>query len=258
MKYLSILFILFSGVLRAQQEDVPSSFLGLNGELKAGDVKDKYQQVDFSELWTRTVNYQVKGMIGENHQRIRIALTSISQNLDQVFEYLVLGKSKVKTNICNFSGTIRIDSILELKEMHYGVDSVYKDSGIVAQGVVFATYEFKESLQEEHSGVFKGQCISKWYINYAGELNYDDIEVISDAYMNNAFIGTWTHYGSINSKVCTWADYRIPFSADDFDRGAAEFSPSEKYYKFGWEQHQKAWLYNNEEAKKKELEEWWR
>ena len=38
---------------------------------------------------------------------------------------------------------------------------------------------------------------------------------------------------SINStrkeKICNWADYRVPITNRDFDIGAGEFSPSEKY-----------------------------
>ena len=43
-----------------------------------------------------------------------------------------------------------------------------------------------------------------------------------------------------------------------FDIGAAEFSPSEKYYDKGWENCQKAWLYGDNIAKKEELNEWWK
>lgn len=197
-------------------------------------------------------------MIGLNHQRIRIALTFISQNPNVAFKYSVVGKSKVKTNISDFRGIIRIDSVLEVSQMHYGVDDMHKDSSIIAQGIVFATYEFKESPKQKHSGVFNGQLMTKWYINSKGELKYDNIQSMSDGFMNNTFVGIWTQYDSGNSKICNWADGRIPYSAQDFDIGAGEFSPSEKYYKFGWEQYQKAWLYGDEQAKREELAEWWK
>ena len=258
MKYLTIIFLFISIGLSAQQDGMFLSNFLLEDELKKENFLKKYKTTDFSDLWTQTANYRIKGMIGLNHQRIRIALISISQNPKVPLEYSVIGKSKVKNNICDFKGTIRIDSVLEVSQMHYGVDDMYKDSSIVAQGVVFATYEFKESPNQNHSGVFNGHLMTKWYINSKGELKYDNIQSMSDGFMYNTYVGTWTPYGSNKSKVCNWADYRIPYSAQDFDIGAAEFSPSEKYYKFGWEQYQKAWLYGDENAKKEELFEWWK
>jgi hypothetical protein len=258
MKYLTIIFLFNTIGLSAQQGNMFLSDFLLEDELKKENFLEKYQTTDISELWTQTANYRIKGMIGANHQRIRIALLSISQNSTVPFEYSVIGKSKVKTNICDFTGTIRIDSVLEVSQMHYGVDDMYKDSLLVAQGVVFATYEFKESRKQSHSGVFNGQLMTKWYINSKGELKYDNIQSMSDGFMNNTFVGTWTQYDLDNSKICNWADGRIPYSAEDFDIGAGEFLPSKKYYKFGWKQYQKAWLYGDEKAKKEELSKWWK
>jgi hypothetical protein len=71
-------------------------------------------------------------MIGENHKRIRIPLSSVFQNQNQHFEYLVNGKPKLKNEICKFSGTI-------------SVDILNKARGITEQSLVFASNEFKES-----------------------------------------------------------------------------------------------------------------
>jgi len=257
MKYLIIIFLLVSSGLVAQKDDVFFSDFLLEDVMNKENVAVKYLTEDFSELWTQTKNHQIKGMIGINHQRIRIALTSISKSTNTPGEYKVVGKSKVKTNICEFTGIIRIDSVLEVSQMHYGVDNMYMDSSIVAQGIVFASYEFNESREQSH-GTFNGKLMTKWYLNSKGEMKYDNIQSISDGYMNNAYVGTWTQYGSDKSNVCNWADYRIPHSPQDFDIGAGEFSPSEKYYEFGWEQYQKAWLYGEEQAKREELAEWWK
>ncbi len=234
-----------------------SNFL-LEDELEKENQNQRYQTADFAKLWMRTENQSVVGVIGANHQRIRIAFTSIEQNPEKLWEYRVVGKSKVKNNICDFVGVIRVDSVVELKALHYGVDDMYKDSSIVNQGVVFATYNFDESKEQNHSGTFSGKLMTKWYTTSHGKLKYDKIQWISDSYMNNAFIGSWTQYDSETSKVCNWGDYRIPLSAQDFDIGAGEFSPSEKYYKFGWEEYQNAWLYEDEDAQKRELAEWWK
>lgn len=241
----------------AQEEDMFLSNFLLEDELVKNDVSDKYLTTDFSDLWTQTANHRIVGIIGVKHQRIRMALTSATQNSQEPFEYSVVGKSNVKHNICDFKGTIRIDSILEINQLHYGVDSMYRDNLIVAQGIIFATYEFRESQEQNHSGVFNGKLMTKWYLNSLGKLKYDNIQSISDGYMNNAFVGTWREYESETMKVCNWSDNRVPYSANDFDVGAGEFSPSKKYLKFGWEQYQRAWLYGDEEARKNELAKWW-
>ena len=132
-----------------------SNFL-LEDELEKENQNQRYQTADFAKLWMRTENQSVVGVIGANHQRIRIAFTSIEQNPEKLWEYRVVGKSKVKNNICDFVGVIRADSVVELKALHYGVDDMYKDSSIVNQGVVFATYNFDESKEQNHSGTFSG------------------------------------------------------------------------------------------------------
>lgn len=257
MKYLFGISLLFTSSLFAQVTDAFLNRFLQTDVLNKENVSDNYLNKDFSTLWSQTEHYKVLGMIGTNHQRIRIAFTTITKNQNTKFQYAVRGKSKVKNNICDFSGVISIDSILEVHTMHFGIDNLFEDSAIVAQGVLFATYEFKESTSQNHSGVFNGQLITKWYINAKGELKYDNIQAMTDRYMNNAYIGTWTPYGSNQSKVCNWADYRIPNTAPDFDCGAGEFSPCVKYYERGWEQYQKAWLMGDEKAKKEEQAEWW-
>ena len=258
MKYLIVIYIFISGGLFAQGDDTFLSDFLLEDELNYVNQHPKYQTADFSELWVHTENHRVLGMVGSNHQRIRIAFTSIEQNPENLWEYEVIGKSKVKTNVCDFAGTIRIDSVLEVKTLHYGVDDSYKDSSIVNQGVVFASYQFDELRDQIHSGSFSGRLMTKWYTNSDGKLKYDNIRWIADGYMNNAFVGTWRQYGAEELKVCNWADYRIPYSTSDFDIGASEFSPSGKYSEFGWGQYQKAWLYGDKKARQNELSEWWK
>lgn len=258
MRYLVIILFFASSSLVAQQDNKFLSNFILGDQLKEKNDNYKYQTADFSHLWKNTDNHLVKGVIGSSHQRIRIVFTSVKQDAEELWSFHVVGKSKVKSNVCDFTGQIRVDSVFEVKSMHYGVDDMYRDSSIVSQGVLFATYEFNESRDQSHSGMFSGKLMTKWYTNTKGELKYDNIQRIADGYMNNAFIGIWTQYGAKKSKVCNWADHRIPHSAQDFDIGAGEFSPSEKYYEFGWEQYQKAWLYGDEEAKRKELAKWWK
>lgn len=230
----------------------------LENELKTENFIEEYKSLDFSHIWTKAENYIVFGVIGKDYQRIKIKIISVIKNSEKSNEYSVIGKSSVKGNICDFRGTILINSIREFKHLHFGVDEEYKDKGIKSQGILFADYEFKENKEQNHSGIFRGQLYSKWYLNSVNRIEYDNIESNSNGYSNNAFIGIWENYSTGNEKLCNWADYRIPKANQDFDIGAGEFSPSEKYYDKGWENYQKAWLHGDKKAKRNELEEWWK
>lgn len=213
---------------------------------------------DFSNVWTKTKNHNILGIIGDDHQRIHIKLISVFRISNNPFLYTVYGKSKVKNTICEFYGNIVLEEVKEVNKLHFGVDDEYADKGLKGQGILIADYEFYESKEQNHSGIFKGKLYSKWYLNSENQIEYDDIEFISDGYANNAFVGTWKSYTTESEKLCNWADYRVPLTHIDFDIGAGEFSPNEKYYEKGWGNYQKAWLYGNEIAKKKELNEWWK
>jgi hypothetical protein len=234
-----------------------SNFL-LEDELKPDNVFSKFTHFDFSGLFSHTENYCIYGIIGADHQRIKIKLTSIRKNSENPSEYFVSGKSNVSGVICDFNGTITIIGIKEVKELHYGVDNEYANKGIKTQGIIIADYEFKENPYQNHSGSFKGKLYSKLYLNADHQIQYDDIQSMSDQYMNNAFTGIWRSYSTGEEKVCNWADYRVPLANQDFDVGAGEFMPAEKYNDHGWRIYRQAWLYGNKEAKEEELREWWK
>ena len=250
-------FILLTNISIAQSSNKFLSDFLQGDELKPKNALHEYNQFDFSKIWTITKNYNVLGIIGKEHQRLRIKLISIEKNQNDPDEYFVSGKSYVKGTICDFSGTIRLTEIKEVKELHFGVDNEYADKGIKSQGILIGDYEFKENREQSHSGIFKGKVYSKWYLNSENQIEYDNIKFYSDGYMNNAFVGIWESYLTGKEKICNWADYRVPNTNPDFDIGVGEFSPSKKYYDKGWENYQKAWLYGDEQAKKIELDKWW-
>ena len=65
-------------------------------------------------------------------------------------------------------------------------------------------------------------------------IKYDSINIHSDAYFNNSFVGIWKMYDSETKKICNWADYRVPNINCNFDIGAGEFNVNEIYAKNGW------------------------
>lgn len=227
-------------------------------ELKSENLLTKYNQFDFSDIFTQTENYQVFGIIGKEHQRIKVKLISVGKSSTKPNEYNVSGQSNVKGNICDFSGTITLKEIKEMKTLHLGVDNEFGDKGIKSQGIVIAGYEFRENNEQKHAGIFKGKLYSKWYLTAGNKIKYDDIESMSDGYMNNAFVGTWEGYSNGKKRICNWGDFRVPNANDDFDIGAGEFCPDKKYDDFGWKNFRKAWIDGNEQAKIEELKEWWK
>lgn len=258
MKRLLYILIFLANISLAQtNEKFLNDFL-LEDELNNENLINNYNRFDYSILWTQTENYKIFGIIGEDQQRIKIKLISIVKNSTNPNEYFVLGKSNVKGVICDFNGTIILKEIKESKNFHFGVDDEYKGKGIKSQGILIAVYDFKESPNQEHSGIFKGQLYFKWYVNSDNQIKYDDIQSFADGYMNNAFIGIWKEYLTEKEKICNWADYRVPIANKDFDVGAGEFSPSEKYYDKGWAIYQKAWLYGDKSAQSEEHKEWWK
>lgn len=195
---------------------------------------ENYIKYDYSNLWLKSKNDIVYGIIGAEYQRIKIKIIQIEKNLHNPKEYLVFGKTSVKENVCDFVGKITIISILEFSSENFGVDNMYKEAGIKKQGILIAKYELFENKNQNYSGSFQGEVKSKWYLDKNEQIEYNDINLMSDGYFNNAFIGTWKMYNSTLEKKCNWADYRVPNSHCNFDIGAGEFNVAEKYWEKGW------------------------
>lgn len=205
----------------------------MNGqELTEENKIDSYLKYNFSDLWLKTDEQSVYGIIGDEYERISIKIISVSKNLSHPDEYYVYGKSMVKANVCEFVGKIFISKIQETENQHFGVDDEYKGRAD-KQGLLTAVYEFYENDKQPHSGVFKGQLQSKWNLS-DDIIKFNDLDLESDGYFNNAFVGIWKMYDSKLEKICHWGDYRVPNVDCDFDIGTAEFNVAEKYWGKGW------------------------
>ena len=226
-------------------------------ELSKSEYKNSYLKYDFGSLWTKTENSSVFGFIGDDFQRLYMKILSAKKDKDRPDTYLISGRSMVKNNICDFTGTIVITKARVYKNMHWGVDDEYRNKGIKKQGIIIAEYNFQEDRTQKHVGVFEGVLFTAWYIDKTGQIQYDDIRSESDGYSNNQFVGTWKSYDSKIIKTAHWGDHRIPLSGD-LDGGAGEFSPLDKYLEFGWQNYQDAYLNNNEKARQEEQREWWK
>jgi hypothetical protein len=205
-----------------------------NPHFSKEELKNDLIKHDFSKLLLHTDNSVVYGFIGDNYQRIRVRIIRISKDSLSPDSYNVFGKTMVKTNIDDFNGTIKITNIRKLKSMSYGVDNEYKNKGIKGEYIIIAEYKFLENKDQPHSGIFIGTFESDFYLDKNSKAQYDDIELNADGYTNNQFVGQWVDYKNNLAKRCNWGDFRVPNSGD-LDIGAGEFSPNDKYLKYGWQ-----------------------
>lgn len=259
MKNALFTFILFfySFVALGQSEAQLFKKKTLNNKfLSSTELKSQFIRYNFSSLFNQTDNSMVYGFIGNSYERIRIKFITVIKSNVSSDTYYVYGKSMVKTNICEFHGTITISNIRQVKTTSTGIDESYKNTGIKGQFIITGDYSFLENKNQSHSGKFKGTFVTSFYINKDGIVKYDDIDLNSDGYSNNAFVGEWNSYDGKLIQRCNWGDFRIPNSGD-LDIGAGEFSPNAKYLKNGW-QNLAPGINVTKDARKQENAQWWK
>lgn len=229
-----ILIIAFFLSINSYSQDLCNTDI-MNGEkLLPNNEFEKFSHYDFSKLWLVTDNNLVFGVFDNNFLRLQIKLINISRNINNSNEYDVYGKSKIYDRIVEFVGKITILKIQESERVQYGVDDEFKRAGIKTQGLLTAKFEFIEDNMISHWGNFTGNLESKWFVDKEDKIQYDDINMHSDGYFNNAFVGTFTMNNPKVETKCQWGDYRIPNIDCRFDVGTAEFNITRKYWKKGW------------------------
>ena len=237
MKHFYLLLLLISSQAFSQQtsdwlnslENPKDPFFH---ELKPDNFLTQYLSYDLSELLKPRTEFL--GYIGSDYRKIEVAFTSIRRNDNIPNQYYVTGKTIVFKNSCDFEGTITFEQFREFKNMNYGLDSMYANSGFKAQGIAIGKYLFSENAKQSHVGIFEGIITAWWYVDKNGKIQYDNLSPYSDDYKNNQYIGTWSEYGKNSVRTCNWGERRIPFSGD-LDIGAGEFSVNPKYLNKGWE-----------------------
>lgn len=231
-----------------------------NYGLSKVDSKSELVDYDFSTLFLKTESSSIYGIIGEKMQRIQIKWISINKDPKNPENYYVYGKTKVKSNVCEFTGIIKIKTIRLYPEGVY--DMPYRSKVNPEKiGILYCDYILTENRNEKHTGVFEGISATDIYINN-DTLTYNDLRSGADDMTNNRFVGTWTSYNNGKPKICFWGDYRVP-NLSGFDYGAAEFSPCDKFSEYGWKNFRLASTYWQESeeidnARKIEYEDWWK
>lgn len=211
-----------------------------NDNLKAQLLRYDYSQV--------LMENDFLGYIG-NGQRLYMHFDTIYKDPVKPQYYHVEGKSKVKQNLCSFTGGITIHSFAPNEES----DSLVKRYHLKAQ------YQLNEDANQRGSGFFAGRLTSDFFI-YRDSICFDEVEGGEDGYNNNQFEGRWTSYRTKISKKANFGIGRIPDS-NDLDGGTAEFYVTPNKQHLGWESYMKAFETETPEGQKAQAEEdreWWK
>ncbi len=236
----------------------------LHAQLKSTNYLQGIRKNDVSNCWFNETNDTISlekqtmlpepiGFIGEQYQRFFIHYITITKSLTNPYQYHVTGKTKVKENICDFSGTI---SIVKAEIYAKQLDNRYR------QGLAECTVDFKEDARLVATGFIKGKLTTKFYLDEKGNAQYDDLLFGADLYFNNQCEASWTSYSSKKTKKVNWGDYRIPGNTG-FDIGDGGFMIADKYVNNGWQNYKRSTGDDPEdEATKKAIQSeaqlWWK
>lgn len=235
---LAVLLSIAPAVFAADHKTAESNWVNeylSNPELDAKEFSEKLEAYDLGALWTEKQE-AILGAIGTNYQRLQIRFTSIIKDPAHPRRYNVKGKSKVKANVCDFTGTITLEtaraySPAALKS--FLVDFPYVPKDIATRGLLCAKVVLDEDPQQKFPGRFEGRLISHFWIDKGNRIHRDGLTDKTE-FRNNEFVGTWTSQDKKNVKQVRWGEHRVPLSGD-LDNGSSEFYPNQKYIKNGWE-----------------------
>ena len=208
-------------------------------------LNEQLLRYDYSQVLMRN---DLLGYIG-NGQRLYMHFDTIYKDKANPHWYHVEGKSKVKQNLCSFTGRIDLHSFAPNEQLDPNVKR-YK---------LKAQYRFNEDKTQKGSGFFAGS-LSSYFIIYQDTAYFDSTEDGADGYNNNQFEGHWTSYRTKASKKANFGVGRIPDS-NDLDIGAAEFRVTPNKEHLGWESYTKAFETETPEGQKAQAEEdreWWK
>ncbi len=232
---------------------IVSAFFAVDGLCQ---TKPNMLNFDYSQIFHEE---NPLGYIGNKYQRLYMHFDTIYKDKKDASRYIVNGVSRVRQNLCRFSGYIKIDSVV----VDNREDSYRSGDDLTPRFTAYAKYEFKEDAAQKGSGVFSGKFWSAIYL-YKNTVHYDDLEWGADSYCNNQFEGTWTSYRTKAKKKANFGDYRIPDSSD-LDSGASEFCPCKGE---GWDTYRNQYSWQEQEreisddlvqiATAEEQREWWK
>jgi len=209
------------------------------------DVKD----VNIETLIAKETEFH--GMIGDDIQNMRIVFTSIHRINER--EYEIIGKSKVRNNICDFKGFIEVIEIVETD--FAGGD----EAPNIVDGKIIGNYRFNEDKNQSGAGIFEGMFEIYW-AHYEDSIGVADIWYTYSHY-NILFDGTWESNHTGKTKKACWSDYKACFPEGFNVSDGPDLIPNEKYRSKGWD-YMIDLFSQDEEKKEKAFAEynrkWWK
>lgn len=180
----------------------------------------------YSSWNDKTFDAPVNGVLGNDFRRIEVYIYPGAVRKDSV-TYSVKGRTKVKTNIRDFTGEIRIKKIYHIFCHDADSEDYYK---------IIADYALTEDTSQKGSGMFRGILGVYGYISDDAPdiVRVDNRNEVGDGYFNRYYVGTWESYGNPDLiERCMWGDGRLPFRFD-FDKGDGETVVNPKYASPEW------------------------
>ena len=193
------------------------------------------------------------GFIGTDLQRFYIHFAEVKKSIDDPYRYQVRGKTRVKNNICDVTGTMTIRRSGQRVEQE-------RDSPELPEGFILAQVDLAEDNKQAGTGTITGQMFTEFYLDEQGVLFAGDVAGTKSL----QFSCTWTSYKTGAKKICNFGKGRIPRTGlpegVSLDQGDGEFSPDRQYYDKGWKSYSECRLRNwNEDTPfcREEARKWW-
>ena len=212
MKLFMILIMLSSNLYAADKTeklDFSENLLveSINTKAPQKDILEIVKSQDIQHIWM--MKKPRNGVFGRNYRRIEFKFIDINKKTG--LTYFVRGKSRLKKNICEFTGELKV-----LKAVQYLPGA--KETVPI---VILGKYELLEKTASTLTGKFSGSFRSYCYFSDDKRILLDSRWDVADGYNNNTFVGIWTDLKRDKNYKCIWGDYRLPYTGD-FDEGAGE------------------------------------
>jgi hypothetical protein len=168
--------------------------------------------------------------------------------------YRVSGKTRVKTNVCAFTGTITVTKARLYKAPN-------AEHPQFREGELTCRVELAEDRRQSGSGTISGTLTNYFYLDAKGQPQYNTLEPM-DGFSNNQCVATWTSYATQQRKPCHWGDFKIPASGD-LDFSVSDFEVAAKYVPNGWQTYMAALEGQDDspktrQARAEEKRAWWK
>ena len=191
------------------------------------------------------------GFIGNDLQRFYIYFTEVTKSPDNPYQYLARGKTRVRENVCDFTGTITV------VRSGRAVEQELPDH---TEGFVLARVDFAEEKTQAGTGTITGEMVTDFLIDPQGVITAGDIPGTRSL----QFACVWTSYKTGTKRVCNFGQGRIPRTGLPdgvwLDQGAGEFVPDSKYHEKGWKTYYECLLRRGEQNNifcREEMRQWW-